>query len=81
VPQVTGSDQPMDKTNKRTQQGDIWSWAVIGLVFCTVMTALYGPFVWELTHDCTFRLPLIQSRYPAYESKAACFRGSVCELS
>jgi hypothetical protein len=40
----------MDKTNKPTQQGDIWSWVVIGLVFCAVTAALYGPFIWELTH-------------------------------
>jgi hypothetical protein len=41
----------MDKTNTPTQQGGVWSWVVIGLVFCVVTAALYGPFIWELTHS------------------------------
>ena len=31
-------------------QADAWTWIVIGLVFSAVFVALYGPFVWELTH-------------------------------
>jgi hypothetical protein len=50
-PQVTGSDVQMDKANTPTPQGDVWSWVVIGLVFCAVTAALYGPFIWELTHS------------------------------
>jgi hypothetical protein len=34
----------------RQGQADAWTWIVIGLVFSAVMVALYGPFVWELTH-------------------------------
>jgi hypothetical protein len=41
----------MDKTNAPAQQGGVWSWVVIGLVFCVVTAALYGPFIWELTHS------------------------------
>jgi hypothetical protein len=45
------SDAHMDITDTPTKQGDIWSWVVIGLVFCGVTAALYGPFIWELTHS------------------------------
>jgi hypothetical protein len=41
----------MDKTDTSTQQGGFWSWVVIGLVFCAVASALYGPFIWELVHS------------------------------
>jgi len=41
----------MNKTKRPTQQGDVWSWVVIGLVFCAVTIALFGPFIWELTHS------------------------------
>jgi hypothetical protein len=50
-PQATGSSVHMDNTNTPTQQGDVWSWVVIGLVFCAVAAAPYGPFIWELTHS------------------------------
>ena len=30
-----------------SKQPDLWTWVVIGLVFCAVTAALYGPFVWE----------------------------------
>ena len=33
----------MDETN----QPDLWTWIVIGIVFGAVAAALYGPFVWE----------------------------------
>ena len=48
--QVTGGSA-MNKTDTPTPQGDVWSWIVIGLVFCAVAVALYGPFIWELTHS------------------------------
>lgn len=32
------------------RQADLRTWIVIGLVFGVVFVALYGPFVWELTH-------------------------------
>jgi hypothetical protein len=35
---------------ERQEQVDAWDWMVIGLVFIAVLIALYGPFVWELTH-------------------------------
>jgi hypothetical protein len=41
----------MDKTDTPTQQGGLWSWVVIGLVFCAVTAALFGPFIWELAHS------------------------------
>jgi hypothetical protein len=37
--------------NTPTQPGDVWSWVVIGVVFCAVTLALFGPFIWELTHS------------------------------
>jgi hypothetical protein len=40
----------MGKTDRQGQQADAWTWIVIGFVFSAVMVALYGPFVWELTH-------------------------------
>jgi hypothetical protein len=41
----------MSKTKRPPQQGDVWSWVVIGLVLCAVTVALYGPYIWELTHS------------------------------
>jgi hypothetical protein len=41
----------MNKTNPPIPQGDVWSWVVIALVLCAVTVALYGPFIWELTHS------------------------------
>jgi hypothetical protein len=40
----------MDKSDKHEQQGDLRSWIILGLVIGAVTAALYGPFVWELTH-------------------------------
>jgi hypothetical protein len=31
----------------KPKQPDLWTWIVIGIVFSSVMAALYGPFVWE----------------------------------
>jgi hypothetical protein len=45
-----GSRQAVDKADRQGQQADAWTWIVIGLVFGSVFVALYGPFVWELTH-------------------------------
>jgi hypothetical protein len=39
----------VDKTDGQGQ-ADAWTWIVIGVVFSAVLGALYGPFVWELTH-------------------------------
>jgi hypothetical protein len=50
-PPVNGSSAHMNKTKRPTQQGDVWSWVVIGLVLGVVTVALYGPFIWELTHS------------------------------
>jgi hypothetical protein len=41
----------MSKTNTSPPQGDVWSWVVMALVLCAVTVALYGPFIWELTHS------------------------------
>jgi hypothetical protein len=30
---------------------DVWTWVVIGLVFAAVALALYGPLVWQATHN------------------------------
>ena len=46
--EVYGADM---ENNTPGQQGDVWSWVVIGLVFCAVTVALFGPFIWELTHS------------------------------
>jgi hypothetical protein len=35
------------KKADESKQSDLLTWIVIGLVFSTVMLALYGPFVWE----------------------------------
>ncbi len=43
----------MDKMDRQGQQADAWTWIVIGFVFSAVIVALYGPFVWELTHRVT----------------------------
>jgi hypothetical protein len=32
---------------KQSEQADLWTWFVIGLVFSAVTVALYGPFMWE----------------------------------
>ena len=45
-PDTTDRGSAVDKT----VQADAWTWMVIGLVFSAVLFALYGPFVWELTH-------------------------------
>jgi len=36
-----------------TKSGDqkLQTWIAVGLVFCTVIFALYGPFLWELIHS------------------------------
>jgi len=46
-------DHAMDKANRQPQQPDPWTWIVLGFVFGAVVVALYGPFVWELTHRVT----------------------------
>jgi hypothetical protein len=33
------------------QDDDVWTWVVIGLVFAAVALALYGPLVWQATHN------------------------------
>jgi len=40
----------MDRSNRQPQRSDPWTWIVLGVVFCAVGVALYGPFVWELAH-------------------------------
>ena len=34
--------------HKRTRQGGLWTWLIVGLLYSAVMAALYGPFIWEL---------------------------------
>lgn len=41
----------MSKSGDQKQQPDLWTWIAVGLVFCTVIFALYGPFLWELIHS------------------------------
>jgi len=43
----------MNKMDRQGQQAEAWTWVVIGIVFCAVVVALYGPFVWELAHRAT----------------------------
>jgi hypothetical protein len=41
----------MSKSGEQKQQGDLWTWIAVGLVFATVIVALYGPFLWELIYS------------------------------
>jgi ABC-type spermidine/putrescine transport system permease subunit II len=41
----------MSKFGEEKQQGDLWTWIVVGLIFCTVIVALYGPFLWKLVYS------------------------------
>jgi hypothetical protein len=38
-------------THERKQQGGLWTWIIVGLLYSAVMAALYGPFIWELIHS------------------------------
>jgi hypothetical protein len=31
-------------------EGDVWAWIVIGVIFAAVTAALYGPLIWEAAH-------------------------------
>jgi hypothetical protein len=33
--------------HKQKQQGGLWTWIVVGLLYSAVLAALYGPFIWE----------------------------------
>jgi hypothetical protein len=43
--------KPGDQREPAEQNQDPWTWGVIGLAFVLVIVALYGPLVWQLTHD------------------------------
>ena len=45
------SNEVMSKSREQERQGDLWTWIVVGLIFCTVIVALYGPFIWELIYS------------------------------
>jgi hypothetical protein len=38
-----------DRTDEPRQEADLWTWIVIGVAFCAVTAALYGPLVWQMT--------------------------------
>jgi len=37
--------------HKHTQQGGLWTWIIVGLLYSAVIAALYGPFIWELIYS------------------------------
>jgi hypothetical protein len=39
------------KKEPDARDDDMWTWAVIGLIFFAVALSLFGPLVWEVTHN------------------------------
>ena len=37
--------------HKHKEDGGLWIWIIVGLLYSAVMAALYGPFIWELIHS------------------------------
>jgi hypothetical protein len=37
--------------HKHKQQGGLWTWIIVGLLYSAVLAALYGPFIWELIYS------------------------------
>jgi hypothetical protein len=45
------SNEVTSKSRDQKRQGDLWTRIVVGLIFCAVIVALYGPFLWELIYS------------------------------